>query len=839
MGKGGTPLPRRRSRFNPCVFSSFRFSLDMVPGSWYKLPKQRENARLTRMEVAVVCVSATVGVRCFILAGVLALAACQTTDFGAAAGRAPDGAKPDAGTGERRVSQEFYTPFYDQGDHLKSFLRKGDLWGATRLVAEQEAFFSANREENRAELKEVANHLNEGRSPALAAQLAKIEAAAWPAPAEKWQAARSSVAAAEATLAAYPDHPILKDAEFQSDKAKALERATHGFKARMRDGAPREFAAFDPFGEKSFFDVYPVDLDAGAFVRANWNTIEGKLKGASPDQLKRFASLYPKAVIGEEAWQGLGGLFTAASLKTQDRGASPDLKAVLAAFSAAKQAGFVVKEIPGLKIGFIEVTSQTLLKHRQIEFPAGVEVDLPVAVEKAELDEALATPTAQAADYLIVFDVALAKASRRVTDTKKTPSRTVVGHQKEPNPAYEAARMKVMQAQNSYNTAQIQSSIQSTQPSNPYASPGAVLLGGLLQGIGNAMIVGSAKAKLDEAMQEMQATPQFIDKPIFEAYQFDKATVRGTKTMTVHYYIIDRRRGTYFKSTFDIVERRTFEAIYNVHQNDPAKDAHYASGQKEEDVAAWEEASATVRLSQLVDHYLAHGGQTKPLPELAVLRQEMLSDKNKALAKLEADRYDARPLNDPRFDNVVVVYVAAKQALGSGFFVAPDVVLTNWHVVEDKAFVEMKTYDKQETFGKVVAKDVRLDLALVKVQSRGRPVRFYSEKTLPLGATVEAIGHPKRLEFSITRGVVSAVRRHPSINLSGGGGKEVLYIQTDAPINPGNSGGPLFLGDRVVGVNTWGLKKDTAEGLNFAVHYSEVLEFLREHLAGFQAQIEK
>ena len=50
----------------------------------------------------------------------------------------------------------------------------------------------------------------------------------------------------------------------------------------------------------------------------------------------------------------------------------------------------------------------------------------------------------------------------------------------------------------------------------------------------------------------------------------------------------------------------------------------------------------------------------------------------------------------------------------------PDVVLTNWHVVKETKFVEMKTYDGQETFGKVIAKDVRIDLALIKVQSRGQ-----------------------------------------------------------------------------------------------------------------------
>ena len=142
-------------------------------------------------------------------------------------------------------------------------------------------------------------------------------------------------------------------------------------------------------------------------------------------------------------------------------------------------------------------------------------------------------------------------------------------------------------------------------------------------------------------------------------------------------------------------------------------------------------------------------------------------------------------------------------------------------------------YNGQETCGKVLGKDVRLDLALVKVQTRGKPVLFYTKNRIDLGATTEAIGHPKGLEFSITRGIISAIRNYASINLPKGSGDKVLYIQTDTPINPGNSGGPLFLGDNVIGVNTWGKSKMISEGLGFSVHYSEVLNFLKEHLPGF------
>jgi serine protease Do len=321
-----------------------------------------------------------------------------------------------------------------------------------------------------------------------------------------------------------------------------------------------------------------------------------------------------------------------------------------------------------------------------------------------------------------------------------------------------------------------------------------------------------------------------VQKAVYQEYAFDEASIKAEKTMTVHYYVIDRRNRTYFKSTFDVIESKAFEVAYRLHDSDPQKSSHESRRNRERDVKEWEEAPSSVKLSRLVEHYLGNTGRSGPLPSTETLRAEMLRDKNVALARYNDEKVDTRPSKDARFDSVVVIYAKKKGSLGSGFFIRPDVVLTNWHVVDDSDYIELKTYDGQETFGKVLARDARLDLALVKVQSRGKPVQLQTAKEVDLGRTVEAIGRPTGLEFSITRGVVSAIRRYPSINLPPGAGQEVLYFQTDAPINPGNSGGPLFLADKVIGVNTWGVNKNTAEGLNFAVHFSEVANFLKEYL---------
>jgi serine protease Do len=774
--------------------------------------------------------------------GAVLTAACQLDSQGNLVLTSPG--TPGAASGEQapeRISKDFYLPFYDQGDHLKSLVDEGNVDAAARLYGEQKAFFA--EEENKKKYGEVlariAGHFNDKAAPAIGEALQKLDAVAWPAPAETWPDIRQAIAAAEAAVNAYPKHELLKKEGYRAGHIDQLEARVKNIKDRIIQGAASEFAAFNHFGTMSFFAAFPVTLDATAFVTEHFPSVRERLRAAASVDLRQFATHYPKDILGKDLWGELGGYFVQSHLRESPEAKKNELAAVLSSVRAAKEAGFEPSKAPDLKIALVEVTSHTLLKQGGIEFPASVEVDLPIDAARADLDQALTNPTASAADYVIVFDVALAKASRRVTDTTKVPSRVITGYRTMPNPQHSLAQSELNQAQMELQSATIEAASVDGQ-----ACYGMGCLAKAFAQMAGAAAKMSARDKVNEAMAKLRNTPVTVDEPVYAKYQFDKASVKGTKTMTVHYYVIDKKRKNYFKSTFDIVERKTFEVIYNVHSEDPDKGMHLASAQREEDVVTWEEASASVKLSQLVEHYLRHTGIVKPLPDLVALRQEMLRDKNKALAKFESQQFDARPLNDPRFDHVVVVYVSAKSSLGSGFFVTPDVVLTNWHVVQDKTFVEMKMYDKQETFGKVIAKDVRLDLALVKVQSRGKPVQFYTGKTLDLGKTVEAIGHPRRLEFSITRGVISAVRRHDNINLVSqtgptgqptGGGKSVLFIQTDAPINPGNSGGPLFLGDKVIGVNTWGHAKKIAEGLNFAVHYSEVLEFLREHLPGYQA----
>ena len=130
-----------------------------------------------------------------------------------------------------------------------------------------------------------------------------------------------------------------------------------------------------------------------------------------------------------------------------------------------------------------------------------------------------------------------------------------------------------------------------------------------------------------------------------------------------------------------------------------------------------------------------------PVPMMASLRNEIMTGADSASKAAKYKSYATALPPDTRFDSVVVV-LSPGGSLGSGFFVRDDVVLTNYHVIKDSKFVEMRLHDGSETFGKIIGEDARRDLALIKVQARGIPVKIYSEQTLILGGQVEAIGHP-------------------------------------------------------------------------------------------------
>lgn len=165
-----------------------------------------------------------------------------------------------------------------------------------------------------------------------------------------------------------------------------------------------------------------------------------------------------------------------------------------------------------------------------------------------------------------------------------------------------------------------------------------------------------------------------------------------------------------------------------------------------------------------------------------------------------------------------------KGAIGTGFFVGPDQIITNAHVVqkiiengEQKLYAKLENSDKYEV--EVTNIDTGIDLALLKIkdwdkfkkENRITILTFANSRDIQTMDEVFAIGNPWGLTFSVSKGIVSNPMRRVDV-------VPKFMVQTDAHVYNGNSGGPL-LNDagQVVGINSL-MQASDGGSYGFALH---------------------
>ena len=157
-----------------------------------------------------------------------------------------------------------------------------------------------------------------------------------------------------------------------------------------------------------------------------------------------------------------------------------------------------------------------------------------------------------------------------------------------------------------------------------------------------------------------------------------------------------------------------------------------------------------------------------------------------------------------------------QRGVGSGVIVTKDgYILTNNHVVDGAAEVKVTLNDGHEMKAKVVGRDPKSDLAVIKIDAHDVPaVTFADSSNAQVGDVVLAVGNPFAIGQSVTMGIISATGR-------GSMGIEDYedFIQTDAAINPGNSGGALVDTEgRLIGINTAIYSRSGGnQGIGFAI----------------------
>jgi len=157
-----------------------------------------------------------------------------------------------------------------------------------------------------------------------------------------------------------------------------------------------------------------------------------------------------------------------------------------------------------------------------------------------------------------------------------------------------------------------------------------------------------------------------------------------------------------------------------------------------------------------------------------------------------------------------------QKGIGSGVIVTKDgYILTNNHVVDGAEEVKVGLQDGREFTAKVVGRDPKSDVAVIKIDSKDLPaIQVADSDKVEVGDVVLAVGNPFDVGQTVTTGIVSATGRGGAVGLD-----YEDFIQTDAAINPGNSGGALVDAEgRLIGINTAILSRTGGNnGIGFAI----------------------
>jgi len=160
-----------------------------------------------------------------------------------------------------------------------------------------------------------------------------------------------------------------------------------------------------------------------------------------------------------------------------------------------------------------------------------------------------------------------------------------------------------------------------------------------------------------------------------------------------------------------------------------------------------------------------------------------------------------------------------EHGLGSGVIISPDgYIVTNNHVVDGATDIRVTMTNREVLPAKVIGTDPLTDLAVIKVNATNLPsVPWGNSTQLHPGQTVLAFGNPYGFQFTVTRGIISALNR-PNPDASDRR-KPGEFIQTDAAINPGNSGGALVNArGELIGINTFLISGNGSfSGMGFAI----------------------
>lgn len=616
----------------------------------------------------------------------------------------------------------------------------------------------------------------------------------------KWDEIRNLLKECDESLQKYDSYVLLRDERFRSNKITSFYTNMTSIKSAIignRNNAYLDYLSSD-FAEP-FHECYPLSTETSQYYLEYVNIIINYIKKYNNEKMVKLIELHNRVFDFDQKSKILIHFL---NQKEKEGNKTELIELVNCLFNSQIDKNTVYNFI-NKTVTFVNVSENT--DNSITTFPldiSGLKIN-NASIENVE--EKMRNNNGN--NRVIIFHPKEIASEKNVIGKKDLSSKFLAGYRSETNQDHFNAQIRFEQAQNRYYALKRQAD--NYRPVGPYD----------FNGVSLNIQAGYAAQEMNEAQRVLESTPMQIDVPQYQKYQYGISQVELIKKINCDVYY--GLNGVYFKFNDLNTIKKQFNIAYNLDERDPEinnlKSRYSQEAQVEDDAKKAVTIGPEDIFSIMKSKYI-----TMPIPVnwTAELKQvfhpkEVISQPQPASSSAD---------NDFRMKSIVVI-LNPKGSIGSGFYVARNLVITNYHVIEGTLFPEVKNIDGDLCVAKVIKTDIGLDLALLNISKPGLPVAFYND--LPdIGASVDAIGHPKGLFFSLTRGIISATRywTNPLVP----GSNKMLVIQTDAAINPGNSGGPLFVGDKVIGINSQKLSDKGIEGLGFALHSSEIIKFINK-----------
>ncbi len=469
-----------------------------------------------------------------------------------------------------------------KGPQFEALVEQGKTAEAVTYYAKEQEYFAKESDKHSKAITKLVQTINQDFEPELQGAITQLKKSSELLPDKtNWTSIRSAIYWGEVVIAKYDENPLLKNKRYASPARNELETERARLIAICNSSAPKAFSEYDHFANTSFFREYPVDLNGSTFIASNFSLLQPSIKMASVAQLEAFKRNFSAFLSGAN----LTSLSDAYVSRRLADSADP-YKTFYDKYRFAQEirkAGFTPSSFPKLKTIVIELEDNATPQNGD-SFQINVNYDLTVPRKKSNREEFASLAELRDVNYITVIAKGDSSVTRKIVERKEISSTVEVGQRQIPNPAYEVARAKYYQAQQQHNQQQLDSTV------NRSANPWGALLQGVASGISGGM--------REEALSQLQATPQTITEPIYQNYTFTTSTIQITKRATLRYALIDTERGTVNEFTYPFEETKAFRIPYGLRDKDPAFYTHRSSA-SEEDLAKFEKEAHLVKASDL------------------------------------------------------------------------------------------------------------------------------------------------------------------------------------------------------------------------------------------------